>query len=479
MGTAPKQVAGGRPKPVPHVTRAERIARGRAARANVPRSAHAEIEFPEPRDPVALLSEQAASRVPELVPIRYGRMLASPFAFYRGGALIMATDLASTPSSGLRVQLCGDAHLSNFGVFGSPERNLVFDMNDFDETAPGPWEWDLKRLAASFAVGGRENGFSGLERRTTVLETVRAYREAMTAFAQMRNLDLWYSHLSAEQAMAEFSAGVAPKRLKKAQAVIEKSRTKDSMHAFEKLTHLVEGEPRIISDPPLIVPIDELVPREMDRDAFEEEMRNLIRSYRRTLETDRRHLLEQFRFADLARKVVGVGSVGTRAWIALMLGADEQDPLFLQIKEAQPSVLERFVGKSEYSNSGQRVVAGQRLMQAVSDIFLGWQHVNSGIDGQERDFYIRQLKDWKGSFAFETALPPGAAAYGKACGWTLARAHARSGDRVAIASYLGKSDVFDRAIATFAETYADQNERDYQALRDAVDDGRVEAETGL
>jgi uncharacterized protein (DUF2252 family) len=428
---------------------------------------------------VGLLEEQAVSRVPELVPIRYGRMLASPFAFYRGGALLMAADLAPTPSSGLRVQLCGDGHLSNFGVFGSPERNLVFDMNDFDETAPGPWEWDVKRLAASFAVGGRENGFSETERRAVVLDTLRAYRESMTAFAQMRNLDVWYAHLSVDQAMAEFSAGVDPKRLKKAQAVIEKSRTKDSMHAFEKLTHLVDGEPRIISDPPLIVPIDELTPAATEREALEEEMRNLIRSYRRTLETDRRHLLEDFRFVDLARKVVGVGSVGTRAWIALMLGADQQDPLFLQIKEAQPSVLERFVGKSEYSNSGQRVVAGQRLMQAVSDIFLGWQHVNAGLDGQERDFYIRQLKDWKGSFAFEAAIPPGAAAYGKACGWTLARAHARSGDRVAIAAYLGKSDVFDRAIATFAETYADQNQRDYQALQDAVDDGRVEAETGL
>ncbi len=479
MGTAQQAVAAGRPRPVPHLTRAERISLGKTAREATPRSAHAEIEFPEPRDPVALLEEQATSRVPELVPIRYGRMLASPFAFYRGGALIMAADLASTPSSGLRVQLCGDAHLSNFGVFGSPERNLVFDMNDFDETASGPWEWDVKRLAASFAVGGRENGFVEKERRAVVLETARAYREAMAAFAQMRNLDVWYAHLSVEQAMTEFTAGVDPKRLKKGRAVIEKSRTKDSMHAFEKLTHLVDGEPRIISDPPLIVPIDDLVPAETEREALEEEMRNLIRSYRRTLETDRRHLLEEFRFVDLARKVVGVGSVGTRAWIALMLGADEQDPLFLQVKEAQPSVLERFLGKSEYSNCGQRVVAGQRLMQAVSDIFLGWQHVRAGLDGLERDFYIRQLKDWKGSFAFETALPPGAAAYGRACGWTLARAHARSGDRVAIASYLGKSDVFDQAMATFAETYADQNERDYEALQTAVDQGRIQAETGL
>jgi uncharacterized protein (DUF2252 family) len=445
----------------------------------VPRSAQAEIDFPERRDPIGFLEEQATSRVPELVPIRYGRMLASAFAFYRGGALIMAADLARTPTSGLRVQLCGDTHLSNFGVFGSPERNLVFDINDFDETAPGPWEWDVKRLAASFAIGGRENGFSGKERRAVVLDTVRSYREAMTAFSQMRNLELWYAHLSVEQAVAEFTAGVDPKRLKKAEADIAKSRTKDSMHAFGKLTHLVDGEPRIISDPPLIVPIDELLPRQMDRDAVQDEMRNLIRSYRRTLETDRRDLLEQFRFVDLARKVVGVGSVGTRAWIVLFLGIDDQDPLFLQVKEAPPSVLEQFVGKSEYKNNGRRVVAGQRLMQATSDIFLGWQHISSGIDGNERDFYVRQLKDWKGSFAFEASAPAGAAAYGKACGWTLARAHARSGDRVAIAAYLGKSDVFDQAIATFSEAYADQNERDYDALNRAVELGRITAQTGL
>jgi uncharacterized protein (DUF2252 family) len=406
-------------------------------------------------------------------------MLASPFAFYRGGALIMAADLARTPTSGLRVQLCGDAHLSNFGVFGSPERNLVFDINDFDETAPGPWEWDLKRLAASFAIGGRENGFSGNERRAVVLDTVRSYREAMTAFSRMRNVDVWYSHLSAEQALAEFTAGVRPKRLKKAEAGIEKSRTKDSMQAYEKLTHLVDGEPRIISDPPLIVPIEELIPEFTERHVLQEEVLGLIRSYRQTLETDRRHLLEQFRFVDLARKVVGVGSVGTRAWIALFLGTDDQDPLFLQIKEAQPSVLEQFVGKSEYKNSGKRVVAGQRLMQATSDIFLGWQHVSSGFDGQERDFYVRQLKNWKGSFALEAAAPAGAAAYGKACGWTLARAHARSGERIVIAAYLGKSGTFDQAIADFAETYADQNERDYRALQGAVDEGRVDAQRGV
>jgi len=465
---------------VEHFTRQERVARGKAARAEVPRRVHGDWEPHEHRpDPVDLLEQQAASRVPELVPIRYGRMLASPFAFYRGGALIMASDLAGTPVSGMRVQLCGDAHLSNFGVFGSPERNLVFDINDFDETAPGPWEWDVKRLAASFAIAGRENGFSDAERRSVVLAMVRSYREAMAAFAGMRNLEVWYANLAAEQAFREFAAGVDPKRLKKTEADVEKSRTKDSMHAFEKLTRLVDGEPRIINDPPLIVPVDELLPDGADREAVREEIRVVIRMYRRTLESDRRHLLEEFRFVDLARKVVGVGSVGTRAWIALFLGSDEQDPLFLQIKEAQHSVLEQFVGKSEYSNCGQRVVAGQRLMQATSDIFLGWQRATSGIDGQERDFYVRQLKDWKGSFAVEAARPDGAAAYGKACGWTLGRAHARSGDRIAIASYLGTGDVFDQAIAAFAETYADQNEHDYNALKDAVQSGRVRAQTGL
>jgi uncharacterized protein (DUF2252 family) len=301
----------------------------------------------------------------------------------------------------------------------------------------------------------------------------------MAAFAQLRNLDVWYAHLPVEEAVAEFAAGIDPKRLKKAEANIAKARTKDSMQAFEKLTRLVDGEPRIISDPPLIVPLDELRSSERERDAMMDELSDLLRFYRRTLETDRRHLLEQFRVVDVARKVVGVGSVGTRAWIALMLGADDRDPLFLQIKEAQESVVERFAGKSEYRNRGQRVVAGQRLMQATSDIFLGWQHIKSGLDGRERDFYLRQLKDWKGSFAFEAAVPAGAAAYGKVCGWTLARAHARSGDRVAIASYLGKSDAFDRALAAFAETYADQNERDYRALQDAVRDGRVDAQTGL
>jgi uncharacterized protein (DUF2252 family) len=471
--------SGPSPGIVQHYTSGERTARGKAARAEVSRSSQAVIEFPKRRDPIGLLEEQALSRVPELVPIRYGRMLASPFAFYRGGASIMASDLARTPNSGLRTQLCGDAHLSNFGVFGSPERNLVFDINDFDETAPGPWEWDVKRLAASFAIGGRENGFSAAERRGAVLATVRAYREAMSEFAGLPELQVWYASLPVERAVQDFTAGADPKRVKKAAAEIEKSRSKDSMHAYEKLTHLVDGEPRIISDPPLIVPIDELLPSDTDREAFKNGVRDLVRAYRRTLQSDRQHLLESFRFVDLARKVVGVGSVGTRAWIALFLGADDRAPLFLQIKEAERSVLEQFVGKSEYANSGQRVVAGQRLMQASSDIFLGWERIAVGFDGKERDYYVRQLKDWKGSFAFETASPPGASAYGRMCGWTLARAHARSGDRIAICAYLGSNDVFDRAIAAFAETYADQNQRDYDTFKQAVQSGRITAETGL
>jgi uncharacterized protein (DUF2252 family) len=467
------------PKFVPHFTLAERAARGKAARVKVPRKLQAEIVISVDRDPIALLEEQAVPRVTELLPIRFGRMLVSPFAFYRGGALIMATDLSRTPNSGIRAQLCGDAHLSNFGTFGSPERTLVFDINDFDETAPGPWEWDVKRLAASLAIAGRDNGFSHKNRKAAVLATVRSYREAMTSFAAMHNLQVWYARLPVEQALRDFTAGVDPKLLKKAEADLAKARTRDSMHAYEKLTHLVDGEPRIISAPPLIVPLAELVSPGERRDQVENEFRDMFRVYRRTLASDRRALLEQFHYVDQARKVVGVGSVGTHDRIALFLGVDGQDPLFLQVKEAQPSVLERFVGKSEYPNHGQRVVAGQLLMQAATDIFIGWQHVRSGIDGKERDFYVRQLKDWKGSLMIEAMSPPGLAAYGKACGWTLARAHARSGDRIAISAYLGKSGTFDRAMASFAEMYADQNERDFAALKAAVTSGRVKAETGL
>jgi uncharacterized protein (DUF2252 family) len=445
----------------------------------VPRSAQAEIAFPEGRDPIALLEQQAASRVPELVPIRYGRMLTSPFAFYRGGALVMAADLSRTPSSGIRAQLCGDAHLSNFGGFASPERRLVFDINDFDETAPGPWEWDVKRLATSLVVAARENGFSGKEQRTVVLDALRSYRKAMEAFAGMRNLDVWYARLDVEQVIHEHGAALDSKTQKRVEGNVAKARTKDSLHAFDRLTQLVDGEPRIVSNPPLVVPIAELIPDGTERDEILGMLRELFRSYRGTLETDRRHLLEQFRLVDIAHKVVGVGSVGTRAWIALLLGIDGQDPLFLQMKEAQPSVLEQFVGKSAYPNAGQRVVAGQRLMQATSDIFLGWQHVPAGLDGGPRDFFVRQLKDQKASAVIETMAPSVMAAYGRMCGWTLARAHARSGDRIAIAAYLGKSDTFDQALAAFAEAYADQNERDFAALQEAVASGRVAAETGI
>jgi uncharacterized protein (DUF2252 family) len=464
---------------VPHMTVAERVARGKAARAETPRSSHAVFE-PRPRrvDPIKLLERQAKTRVPELVPIRYGRMLVSPFTFYRGAALIMASDLAATPSSELMVQCCGDAHLSNFGVFASPERRLVFDLNDFDETLPGPWEWDVKRLAVSMLIAARNNDFAVKNQHQIVLDTVEAYRSSMAGFAAMKNLDVWYAHLEIETVLQELGSQLKPRQVKRTVKALAKARTKDSMAAFSKLTRVVDGEARIAAEPPLIMPIDDLVSGSK-RDELFDGLHELLSSYRATLDYDRRVLLEEFRLTDFARKVVGVGSVGTRAWIALLLGRDGQDPLFLQMKEAEASVLEEFVAPSEFDNHGERVVAGQRLMQASGDIFLGWLHVDSGIDGQERDFYGRQLKDWKGSAETEQMLPTGMAAYGKLCGWTLARAHARSGDRIAIAAYLGKGASFDRAIVEFSEAYAEQNERDYGALATAVKSGRITAETGL
>ena len=462
-----------------HLTVAERIARGKAARAEVPRSSHAAFEPSSRRgDPIKLLERQAKTRVPELVPIRYGRMLVSPFTFYRGAALIMASDLAATPRSGLTVQCCGDAHLSNFGVFASPERRLVFDLNDFDETLPGPWEWDVKRLAVSMLIGARSNDFAVKAQDQIVLDTVEAYRSAMTGFAAMKNLDVWYAHLDIENTLQEFGSQLKAKQVKRTEKALAKARTKDSMSSFSKLTREVDGEPRIVAEPPLIVPLDDLA-QGRERDEMFEALHELLRDYRATLEHDRRVLLEEFRLADFARKVVGVGSVGTRAWIALMLGRDDQDPLFLQLKEAESSVLEEFIAPSEFENHGERVVTGQRLMQASSDIFLGWLHVESGLDGQERDFYARQLKDWKGSAEVEQMIPTGMSAYGRLCGWTLARAHARSGDRVAIAAYLGKGPTFDRAIVEFSRSYAEQNERDYKALETAVESGRIKARTGL
>jgi uncharacterized protein (DUF2252 family) len=465
--------------PVAHLTPQEHMARGKAARAKAPRSSHAEWDPPsDRRGPVDLLDEQATSRVPELVPVRYGRMLASPFAFFRGAAYLMAADLASTPRSGINVQACGDAHVSNFGLFGSPERELLFDINDFDETLPGPWEWDVKRLAASLAVAGRNNGFTNAERGQVIAASVGEYRTAMREFASMRNLDVWYSRLQVREGLPELQALLGKKDLNEAERLVEKARTKDSIQAFDKLTHLVDGEPRIVSDPPLIVPVEELLTANQAA-TFLERFHELLRTYRRSLLGDRRHLLEDFRFVHMAHKVVGVGSVGTRAWIILMLGRDDADPLFLQAKEAQASVLAPFVGKSRFTNQGQRVVEGQRLMQAASDIFLGWERAEGLSEGGKRDFYIRQLHDWKGSWPPEAMDPRVMSVYGRMCARTLARAHARSGDRIAIAAYLGASDVFDRSIAAFAEAYAEQNERDYQALKDAAASGRVVAETGV
>jgi uncharacterized protein (DUF2252 family) len=463
----------------PHPTVAERVARGKAARAEVPRSSHAIFEPARHRpDPIKLLERQAETRVPELVPIRYGRMLVSPFTFYRGAALIMASDLSTTPHAGLTVQCCGDAHLSNFGVFASPERQLVFDINDFDETLPGPWEWDVKRLAASMLIAAQYNGFSVKDQERVVLDTVEEYRTTMARFAGMKNLAVWYAHLDIETTIEQLGSQFKPKQVKQTEKTLAKARTRDSMSAFSKLTHEVDGQPRIVADPPLIVPIDDLA-RGTERDEMFEALHERLRSYRDTLQHDRRVLLEQFELTDLARKVVGVGSVGTRAWIALLLGVDGQDPLFLQMKEAEASVLEEFLQPSEFANHGERVVTGQRLMQASSDIFLGWLHVEEGLDEQERDFYGRQLKDWKGSAEVEQMVPKGMATYGRLCGWTLARAHARSGDRIAIAVYLGKGPSFDHAVVQFSEAYAEQNERDFKALAKAVKSGRITAETGL
>jgi uncharacterized protein (DUF2252 family) len=405
-------------------------------------------------------------------------MLVSPFSYFRGAALPMASDLASTPATGFTVQACGDAHLSNFGIFASPERRLIFDINDFDETLPGPWEWDVKRLAASLEVAGRDNGYPRKKRREIVLAAVRRYRETMRGFAAMSNLDVWYAHLDMQNVADRFRAELTARQRKTVQKGLDKARTRDNIQALAKLTTIVDGRPRIVADPPLIVPLADLLPAEAEIGDVEGFLRELLGKYRRTLQSDRRVLLEQYDFADMARKVVGVGSVGTRCWIILMFGRDEADPLFLQVKEAQPSVLSRFIGASKYTNHGQRVIAGQRLMQESSDIFLGWQRAE-GFDAQTRDFYIRQLRDWKFSVDIDTLMPVGMQRYGELCGWTLARAHARSGARIAIAAYLGGSDVFDHAITDFAGAYADQNEQDYNALAKAAATGRIAAQRGV
>jgi uncharacterized protein (DUF2252 family) len=451
---------------------AERAAAGKAARAAAPRSSHGEWEPAGDRpDPVELLEAQATSRVGQLVPLRYGRLLASPFAFYRGAAAVMAADLAPTPASGFTVQLCGDAHLSNFGGFASPERRLLFDLNDFDETLPGPWEWDVKRLAASFAVAGRERGFAAGERRRTVRAMAAEYRRSMRGLAAMGNLDVWYQRLDAEAIAERWAAAVSGEQVKAFERNVAKARAKDSSRAFAKLTRRVDGELRIVSDPPLIVPLEELV---AERGAeLERRVEEILAEYRASLGEDLRVLLDGYRLVHVALKVVGVGSVGTRAWIALLLGRDERDPLFLQIKEAQRSVLEPYTARSVFDHQGERVVQGQRLLQAASDALLGWVTA-TGLDDRRRDFYVRQMWDSKGSARLEQMDLRAMTAYAEICGTTLAHAHARGGDRIAIAAYMGKGAAFDEAIAAFAEAYADRNERDYAALREAASAGRVE-----
>ncbi len=457
----------------PRVTREERFSRGRAARSETPRTSHAEFApGPHRPDPVGQLESQGATRVPELLPIRYGRMAISPFTFFRGAALVMASDLASTPSSGITVQACGDAHLSNFGMFASPERRLVFDINDFDETLPGPWEWDIKRLATSVEVAGRDIGFSSKERSVAVLATIAAYRRAMREFAEKPALEVWYAHADVTEVQARLEQVLDRRRRKTLARSLVKAQTKDNLGALDRFAGKENGTWAIVADPPLIVPLRDLVGNGTGPDEATAQLRSMLDAYRTSLEPERRALLDRYELVDLARKVVGVGSVGTRAFMLLLLGDDERDPLFLQAKEAGASVLEEFVEPSTYDNCGQRVVVGQRLMQTVSDIFLGWVRVQ-GFDGRTRDFYLRQLRDWKGSAEIEAMVPTGMRVYGELCGWTLARAHARSGDRIAIAAYLGGGPTFDHAVHDFARAYADQNERDHQALLDAIAAGRI------
>ena len=508
------------PVKIPHPSVDDRKARGLEAVDRAPLSSHTNWTPTAGRpDPVALLEEQDATREPDLVPVRHGRMMVSPFTFYRGAAKIMAADLAGTPVAGLETQLCGDAHLSNFGAFDSPERRLLFDLNDFDETLPGPFEYDVKRMAASFTIAARNNGFSPADTRAATLASVRAYREAMAEFGQMPTMDIWYASLDEDELRASIRATVAgtarqeqvakqrekadkrakaPKGAEKraakqekadrqeekaakaaarrAEKAADKAHTRDSLQALSKLGELVDGKYRIVSQPPTVVPLRDLAPTfGLSADEANAAIRDQFRAYRQTLQHDRRHLLERFEIVDAARKVVGVGSVGTRALIVLLQGRDAQDPLFLQVKEATASVLEPYVRKSRYRQHGERVVQGQRMMQAASDIYLGWTKAPDG----SRHFYWRQLRDMKGSADVESMAPVALKFYGQTCGWTLARAHARSGDPVAIAACLGGSDVFDRAVTDFSHRYADQNERDYEEFVKAIHSGRLEAREGV
>ena len=462
----------------PSATVEEHEAYGRSLRLTVSLESHAQLPVAVDRpSPVDLLEEQSASRVPDLVPIRYGRMLVSPFTFYRGAARIMASDLAATPRTGLEVQVCGDAHLSNFGLFATPERRLVFDVNDFDETLPGPWEWDVKRLITSLVIAAQDNDYSNKQIRKIALNGAATYRRTMTDFAQMRNVDVWYAHLDLDDFQEQIDAQLDPKRRKALARGFAKARTRDSMQALSKLTALHNGQRRFIDDPPLIVRMDELLTPD-ERQIFRDRYRSMFDGYLRSLQSDLRLLLDRYRFADMARKVVGVGSVGTRCWVALLLGRDQNDPLFLQIKEAQPSVLAEFLRPSVFDNEGERVVTGQRRIQEASDMFLGWLRAQ-GADGLERDFYFRQLKDWKFSLDIASLRPKGMVAYARACAWALARGHARTGDRIAIAAYLGDTDTFDHALLDFAKSYAGLNARDHLVLTDAVSSGRITAVTGV
>jgi uncharacterized protein (DUF2252 family) len=453
---------------------------GKQARKSIPRSAQATWKpGPDRVGPLEVLAEQDKTRVPELVPVRYGRMLASAFTFYRGAAGIMAADLAAGPDSGLRVQLCGDAHLSNFGVFQAPDRRLVFDINDFDETLPGPFEWDVKRLCASVMIGARDRGFKGKESEAAVLSAVGAYRTAMAEFAVIGDLDVWYARLDIDEAVAQWQEDAKKADRRRLERNLDKARNKGSLRALAKLTETVDGHVRIADRPPLLVPIDKLAERE-GRDPAEiaKLIEGLLATYRDTLDDQAQVLAERYHYVDAAHKVVGVGSVGTRAWIALLFGRDEQDPLFLQMKEAGPSVLEPFAGASRFRNHGHRVVAGQRLTQAASDVLLGWLTVE-GLDGKKRDFYVRQLWDGKGSAEIETMSAQTMATYAGLCGWSLARAHARTGDPEAITAYLGRGDKFDHAIAEFSEAYADQNQADYEVVIGAERAGTLKVESGV
>jgi len=450
---------------------------GRAARRAIRREALGNWQPSADRaSPLAILAQQDQTRVPELVPVRYGRMLDSPFTFFRGAAAIMAADLGSRPHTGLQVQLCGDAHLSNFGVFEAPDRRLVFDLNDFDETLPGPFEWDVQRLVASFEIGGREREFSDEQRVGIVRRAARGYHAAMTEFAGMGELAVWYSRLDYEAITERWNASLTAEDRKRIERALKKARNKDSLRALKKLSEVVDGKVRIADRPPVLVPISKFA-EGMDPEQLVPFMQALVERYRESLEPHHRFVAERYRYVDAGHKVVGVGSVGTRAWIVLTMGGLHDDPLFLQVKEAGRSVLEPYLEPSRFDQQGERVVSGQRLMQTASDIMLGWLRVDA-IDGVTRDFYVRQLWDGKGSADVDGMGPETMVHYAELCGWTLARAHARSGDRAAIASYLGGGKRFEQAMIDFASAYADQNEADYRLLLSAEQAGELQVQRG-